>query len=255
MRLETQNITFSANGKNIIQDLSVSVYNKEFVGIIGPNGSGKSTFLKCIYRVLKPDGGTIFFDGRNLFDMSLKEAARISSVVAQHNNYYNFDLTVESIVLMGRSPYKKILERDNLLDYQIAHEALAIVGLEGFENRKFSTLSGGEQQRVILARALAQKTVCLIMDEPTNHLDIKYQMQIMGIVKKICCTTLAAIHDLNVAALYCDRIIALKEGKIVGCDTPENLLTVEFIKTLYEVDVEIYQNKTTKKLNIAYIPS
>lgn len=254
MRLETRNITFSINGKNIIQDLSISLKNKEFVGIIGPNGSGKSTFLKCIYRVLKPDSGTIFFDDRNLFDMSLKEAARISSVVAQHN-YYNFDFTVEAIVLMGRAPYKKMLERDNLLDYQIVQEALVIVGLQGFENRKFSTLSGGEQQRVILARALAQKTVCLIMDEPTNHLDIKYQIQIMGIVKKLSCTTLAAIHDLNIAASYCDRIIALKDGKIVGNDTPENLLTAEFIAALYEVDAEIYHNRTTGKLNIVYIPS
>ncbi len=253
MNIKTEDIAFSIEGKEILQQVSLAVAKKEFVGIIGPNGSGKSTLLKCIYRVLKPDTGAIFFDGKNLTDMSLKESALKVAVMAQHN-YYNFDFTVESIVLMGRAPHKKLLERDNARDYEIARKVLHLVGLENMGNRKFSTLSGGEQQRVILARTLTQDTPCLIMDEPTNHLDIKYQLQLMEILKKLHCTTLAAFHDLNIAALYCDRIIALKDGRIVGNNTPKNLLTAEFISDLYEVQAEVYLNQSTGRPNIVYIP-
>lgn len=125
----------------------------------------------------------------------------------------------------GTFAAQKMLERDNLNDYRIAREALATVGLADFEERSFATLSGGEQQRVILARALTQQTECLVLDEPTNHLDIKYQLQIMDIVKSLDLTVVAAVHDLNIAAMYCDRLVAIKDGQIVGMGTPRELLT------------------------------
>ena len=229
------------------------LHDKEFLGIIGPNGSGKSMFLKCIYRVQHPDEGAISFDGRPLDDFSYQESARRLSVVAQHN-FYSFDFPVLDVVLMGRSPHKKLLERDNIRDYEIARKALDVVGMAEFEERSFSSLSGGEQQRVILARALAQQTECMVLDEPTNHLDIKYQLQIMDIVKGLGLTVAAAIHDLNIAALYCDRLIAIKKGKVVGLGTPRALLTEKFIYDLYEVKSTVSIHPDTGRMNIVYLP-
>ena len=155
---------------------------------------------------------------------------------------------------MGRSPHKKILERDNLKDFLIARQALKKVGLEDFEERNFSTLSGGEQQRVILARALTQQTECLVLDEPTNHLDIKYQLQIMDIVKSLGLTVIAAIHDLNIAAMYCDRLVAIEDGQVVGVGTPQELLTEKFIYDMYGVESQINREVDTGRLNIVYLP-
>lgn len=126
---------------------------------------------------------------------------------------------------MGRAPHKRALERDNAEDFRIVAESLETVGMTTFAGRSFSTLSGGEQQRVILARALAQRTPCLILDEPTNHLDIKYQLQLMDLVRGLDRTVIAAVHDLNIAAMYCDRLYAVKDGRIVGQGAPKKLLT------------------------------
>lgn len=160
------------------------------------------------------------------------------AVVAQHN-YYNFDFSVREVVLMGRAPHKKALERDNAKDYQIVEEALQRVQMEQFADRSFSTLSGGEQQRVILARALAQQTPALILDEPTNHLDITHQIMLMELVKTLDVTVISAIHDLNIAAAYCDRIYILKDGVLEACGTPAEVLTTEMIKKIYKVDAEV----------------
>ena len=173
--------------------------------------------------------------------MSIKESAKKMAVVSQHN-YYNFDFTVKEVVSMGRSPHKKNLERDNIEDFEIVKESLQKVGMSEFSNRSFSTLSGGEQQRVILARALAQKTPCLILDEPTNHLDIKYQLSLLNIVKSLDLTVISAIHDLNIASMYCDRLFVMKDGQIVASGTPQDILTKELIKEIYEIDVEIIKD-------------
>ena len=161
----------SAKQVNGVKGVSLSIYEGEFLAIVGHNGSGKSTLLKSIYRVLTPQSGTVFLDGNALNSYKPKESARKMAVVAQHN-YYNFEFSVQDVVLMGRAPHKKAMERDNADDYRIVREALEKVNMGGFAQRSFSTLSGGEQQRVILARALAQQTQCLILDEPTNHLDV-----------------------------------------------------------------------------------
>lgn len=253
MEILAQAIKMAFGDKLVLQGIDLTLHDKEFLGIIGPNGSGKSTFLKCIYRVLKPTEGHIYFNGRHLHELSYRESALQLAVVAQHNAY-NFDFSVLEVVLMGRSPHKKILERDNQKDYAIARRALATVGLAGFEKRSFSTLSGGEQQRVILARALTQETECLVLDEPTNHLDIKYQLEIMDIVKRLNLTVIAAIHDLNIAAMYCDRLVALDHGSIVGMGTPGELLTEKFIYDLYGVKCKITSDPANGYLNIAYLP-
>lgn len=222
----------------ILKGVTLEAERKVFAGIIGPNGSGKSTLLKCIYRTLLPQGGAVYLGNEALLSMRPKESARKLAVVAQHN-YYNFEFSVQEVVLMGRSPHKKAMERDNASDYEIVKDCLKKVGLDGFGERNFSTLSGGEQQRVILARALAQQTPCLILDEPTNHLDITHQLQLLRIVKGLDVTVVSAFHDLNIAAMFCDVLYVMKEGKIVGYGTPEEVLTVEFIREIYQVETEI----------------
>ena len=250
MNICATDIKMEIGNNEILKGVSIDSKNKEFVGIIGPNGSGKSTLLKCIYRTLKPNGGCIMLGNTPISTMSVKESAKKLAVVAQHN-YYNFDFSVEEVVLMGRSPHKKRLEPDNSKDYQIVNESLDKVGMLEFKNRSFSTLSGGEQQRVILARALAQQTPCLILDEPTNHLDIKYQLSLLNIVKDLDLTIVAAIHDLNIAAMYCYRLFVMKNGKIVRSGTPQEVLTKEFIKEIYDIDVEIV-NDSKGDMHILY---
>lgn len=241
MNIATEHIRLSYDANEILKDVSLRAEDKEFVGLIGPNGSGKSTLLKCIYRVLSPGEGTVYLDGDPLEKLSYKASARKMAVVAQHN-YYNFDFSVREVVLMGRSPHKKAMERDHAGDYEIVDDALENVGMSHFADRSFSTLSGGEQQRVILARALAQQTRCLVLDEPTNHLDITHQLQLLRIVKKLDVTVISAIHDLNIAAMFCDRIYVLQQGKIVGSGTPREVLTREMIKDIYRVETEIVED-------------
>lgn len=250
MEILAKDIELSIGSNNILKGASIKAYKNEFIGIIGPNGSGKSTFLKCIYRILKPDNGCIMLDNDLLDKMPIRESAKKMAVVSQHN-YYNFDFSVEEVVLMGRSPHKKRLERDNAKDYEIVRESLEKVGMLDFRKRSFSTLSGGEQQRVILARALAQQTKYLILDEPTNHLDIKYQIQLLNIVKDSNVTVIAAIHDLNIAAMYCDKLYVIKDGEVVASGTPREVLTKEFIKEVYEVDAEIIED-SKKQIHILY---
>lgn len=253
MEIQTKELLAQLGGNQILNGVSLSAGQNEFIGIIGPNGSGKSTLLKCIYRVLEPTGGGVYLDGKALSRFSYRESAKRIAVLAQHN-YYNFDFSVRDVVLMGRSPQKKPMERDNAEDYCIVREPLELVGMEAFAERSFSTLSGGEQQRVILARALAQQTPCLILDEPTNRMDIKYQLQLMDIVKGLNRTVISAIHDLNIAAMYCSKLYVLKAGRVVASGTPEEVLTRELIRQVYEVEAEVFRDKSGL-LRILYQPA
>ncbi len=238
MKITTQQLHAVLGNTEILRGIDFEANEGEFVGIIGPNGSGKSTLLRCLYRVLTPSEGAVFLDGKELSSYRVKESAQKLAVVAQHN-YYNFEFSVRDVVMMGRAPHKRALDRDTAEDYQIMRQSLKAVGMQEFEERSFSTLSGGEQQRIILARALAQQTPCLILDEPTNHLDIKYQLWLMDIVKNLDCTVISAVHDLNIAAMYCDRLYAMKQGKVIAQGTPHELLTPDLIRELYEVDAEV----------------
>ena len=253
MEIQAKEIVARLGGNHILNGVSIGARQNDFVGLIGPNGSGKSTLLKCIYRVLEPTDGAVLLDGRTLSDYSYRESAKRIAVLAQHN-YYNFEFSVRDVVLMGRSPHKRHMERDNAEDFRIVQEALELVGMGRFADRSFSTLSGGEQQRVILARALAQQTPCLILDEPTNHMDVKYQLQLMDIVKKLNRTIISAVHDLNIAAMYCTQIYVLKAGKVVACGTPEEVLTEKMIRDVYEVEAEVFRDQKGL-LRILYHPS
>ena len=245
MVLDISSLSFNFGSKNILADIDLSIKDNGIVGIIGPNGSGKSTLLKCIYRVLKPKTGTIFIDGKNINDYQFKETAKKMAVVAQHNDTH-FDFNVLEMVLIGRSPHKKFMERDSAEDIELAYKSLEQVNMKDFADRNFSSLSGGEKQRIILARALVQNTDCLILDEPTNHLDIKHQLHFMSLAKDLKITVISAIHDLNIAAMYCDKIYALKEGQIIAAGSVNEVITEEVIKTLYDVEAKIIYDEEKK---------
>ena len=213
--LTVNDLKYSVGNYKILNGVSFNVKDKEFVGIMGPNGSGKSTVLKNIYKLAKPDSGEITLDGENVLAMSNKEMAKRVSVVAQEHEAC-FDYTVEEVVLMGRYAGKKLTESCGQEDRDAVAKALETVGMSGLSERGYLSLSGGEKQRVILARAIAQNTETMILDEPTNHLDIKHQLFLLDYLKNSGKTVLTVLHDLRLAAHYCDRIYLLLDGNIVA---------------------------------------
>lgn len=253
LNLNAEHVSVSLAGTDIVKDISLKVNNNQFVGIIGPNGCGKSTLLKSIYKVIKPQKGSVFLGNKDVIRSSARVVSKNMGVVGQFNDL-SFDFTVQEMVMMGRTPHKKLMESDNTRDYKIVADALARVNLTQYADRSYLTLSGGEKQRVILARAIAQEPQFLVLDEPTNHLDIKYQLQILSIVKSLNIGVLAALHDLPMAAAYCDSLYVIKEGSIIASGSPTAILSKELIRQVYEIDCELYTNPITGDLSIAYLP-
>ncbi len=254
MGLRVENISWSVDGKKIVDDVSLEINDNEFVGIVGPNGSGKSSLLRCIYRVNRPLAGTIFLNNKNIWKMNPKDLAKEAASVIQETSE-QFELSVKEVVAMGRNPHKGFLDKDNPEDDTLVTAALEQVGLLNFKERFFHTLSGGEKQRTLIARALAQQAQFLMLDEPTNHLDIHYQLEIMELVKKIGITSLVVMHDLNLAAMYCDRVYVMNDGKIHIHGTPEKIFTEELINKVYRVNVTIGKQEQTGKLHLSFSPS
>ena len=252
MNLELENLKVSLSSAPIINDISMQIDGGQFVGLLGPNGSGKSTLLRTVYRMHKPNGGAVLLDDRPLPSYKPKNLAREMAVVGQFNNI-NFDLCVEEVVMMGRTPHLGALEREKIRDYEIVRDSLEKVGRSDYTKRSFATLSGGEKQRIILARALAQKPSLLILDEPTNHLDITYQLQILGIIKNLGINVFAALHDLSLAAQYCDKIYIIKHGTIDSCGTPDEVINRNMINRVYHVDCDITKD-SAGRMSISYFP-
>ncbi|MEG2788510.1 MAG: ABC transporter ATP-binding protein [Romboutsia sp.] len=254
LKLKVENLNFTIDKKEILKDISFDIPKGSFVGVIGPNGSGKSTILKNIYRLYKPDSGKITLDNKNLSIMKDKDCAKEIAVLAQETNS-QFDFTVEQIVKMGRYPYKSVFEDYSKKDFQMVNEMLKRVGLMDYSDRSFSKLSGGEKQRTLIARALVQDTNFLILDEPTNHLDIGYQIQLMDLIKNLNITTLSAIHDMNIASMYCDYLIVMKDGKIRSFGTVEEVITSEMLKEIFGVNAYVGVNPINNKLQVSFMHS
>ena len=252
MNLEIDGLGFSYDEKRILEDVSLRVCPGAFVGLIGPNGSGKSTILKHIYRALQPDAGAIRLDGENLTSMSFRRSAEKMSVVGQENDV-PFDFQVKEIVAMGRNPHKRLFQADTDADRRIVRESLERIGMAELADRNYQHLSGGEKQRVLIARMLAQQTEFLILDEPTNHLDVRYQLQIFDLVKSLPVTVLAAVHDMNMAAAYCDYLYAIRDGRVALAGTPEQVLTAEHIRDVFDVEADVSVHPRTGRLNVVFL--
>ena len=251
MKIEVKNVSWDVQAKRIIDSIDLCIRPGELVGLIGPNGSGKSSLLRLIYRIYPPNSGMVFLNDRNIWGISTKEVARGVAVVAQERAI-DFDFTVNEIVSMGRTPHKRLFDRDTTEDDMIVHDALSRVGMCKFAKRNFYTLSGGEKQRVLIARALAQQAKILVLDEPTNHLDIRYQLEILDLIRSLEITTLAALHDLNLAASYCDRLYLLESGRIITHGEPCDVLDSELIASVFGVKAEVKIHPQTNRLHIIF---
>jgi iron complex transport system ATP-binding protein len=251
MKLELTTLNWGIDNLRLIKSVSLTAKPGNIVGLVGPNGSGKSSLLRLIYKFYLPQSGAIYLNGEDIESLDSKHLARKEAVVTQERNI-EFEFAVYEIVLMGRTPHKNLLESDTPEDGKIVRDALRRVGMSKFLNREFSTLSGGEKQRVLIARALAQKTKVMLLDEPTNHLDPRYQIEIMELIRSLGLTTVVAMHDINIAATYCNMIYLLKCGRIIASGKPSSVLTKKLIKSAYGVIAEVDLHPKTGKLNIVF---
>ena len=226
----------------------------ETVGLVGPNGSGKTTLLRCVYGTLRPTSGRALLDGDDLHALTPRARARRIATVPQDAST-EFELTVRELVALGRSPHKRFWEGDTGDDLERAEAALARVGIADLAQRPYPGLSGGERQRALVARALVQDPALLVLDEPTNHLDIRYQLEVLSLVRDLGTTNLLALHDLNLAAAYCDRLYVLQDGRIVTHGPPAEVLTPGLLAGVYGVDAEVVPHPVTGTPTVLYLPA
>lgn len=240
--LYTKQITLKYGERVIINNLTLDISNPEIVTIIGPNGSGKSTLLKALCRLLEPAAGTVYLDSKDINKMSTEEVARTVAVMAQ-SAVAPGGTTVEELVCYGRLPYRKFFDGLSGEDRMAIEEAIEFTELSLLRNRLVHTLSGGERQRAWLAMALAQKPQILLLDEPTTYLDVHHQLELMELVvrlhKEMGLTVIMVLHDLNHAARYSERLIALKQGKIMADGATEDVFVKPVIENLYDVQAVI----------------
>ena len=257
-RLLVHGIECCYGSKIILEKVELNAEPGEMVGILGPNGAGKTTLLRTISKALKPSMGTVLLDDRDIYSMSQIEIAREMAVVPQASTSTpNF--TALEIVLMGRNPFLKRLEHEGDSDLAIAKESMELTGTWHLADRLVSELSGGERQKVTIARALTQQPKVLLLDEPTLHLDIASQIEIMELVKRLCAdkklTVLSVFHDFNLAARYCDKIILIAKRKILAAGRPQDVLTTNNISSVYGVEVSIKRHPVTGSIYTMPIPS
>jgi iron complex transport system ATP-binding protein len=219
-----------------LADVGLVARTGQIVGLIGPNGSGKTTLLRTLYAALTPRAGLICVDGTPVRSLQPREVAQRLAVVVQ-DAASDVPITVAEMVLLGRFPHRSAFARYSTQDHCLAAQALRRVGARHLADRPFATLSGGEKQRVLIARTLAQETDHLLLDEPTNHLDIRYQHEILQLVRTLDVTTVVVLHDLNLAARYCDALVLLDSGRVACAGTPEEVLTPEILEPVYKIRV------------------
>ena len=240
-----ESVAFAYPGREIFLDLNLSIEDGEILGLIGPNSSGKTTLLKLMDGLLQPQGGKVFLEEKDLGLLSRAEVARRVAVVPQEAEV-PFAFTAGEIVLMGRSPYLGRFGWEKKTDLEIAHESMALTDVTGLENRPFAELSGGEKQRVLLAKALTQQPKVLLLDEPASHLDLKHQVELHELIRSLNrekkLTVLNISHDLNMAAEYSHRMVLLQRGSVYAVGTPSEVVTEENIRRVYEIRVMVERN-------------
>lgn len=239
--ITTKDLSFGYNGRKVIDNITLRIGSGRITGILGPNGAGKSTLLKLLGGYMKSDAGDIFIDGKNIRGMSAREKSKIISFVAQNYNF-SFPYSCYDFVMMGRFPYLGSLGFEKEEDVKIAEEAMILTSTAYLKDRMINTLSGGEAQRVLIAQAIASRAPILFLDEPVNHLDIKYQIEILDLIKKLKVkknmTMAMVIHDLNLAFNYCDEVILLKNGSLYTQGAPNETINQSNIFNVFDVNVK-----------------
>jgi iron complex transport system ATP-binding protein len=221
----------------ILSGVHLSTRPGQVVGLIGPNGSGKSTLLRCLYGMLRPHRGAVLIDEQAVESLPRRSIARTIAVVAQEATADGIDITVGEFVLLGRHVHRSDYQAFSADDHQIALAALDRVNLAGLAERRLFELSGGERQRVMIARCVAQQSPVMLLDEPTNHLDIRYQHDILALVRSLELDTIVVLHDLNLANRYCDHVVLLYRGHVVRQGAPDDVLRSEILEPVYGISV------------------
>lgn len=240
--LHTKDLSYSYKEKPVLEDINFDLVPGEILGILGPNGCGKTTLLGNLNKNLHPEGGCVMIDDIDLEDLKKKEIAREIAVIPQSNEI-KFSFTVREIVSMGRMPFQQSFQGESTKDIEIIDDAIEKIGISDMANRYVNTMSGGERQKVIIARAMAQTPKILLMDEPTLHLDICAQFDVLDMIyalsRKEGLTVVIVSHDLPMVARYCDRIIMIHDHKIHAVGKTEDVLTPENMRTVFGVDAEL----------------
>ncbi|WP_304941839.1 ABC transporter ATP-binding protein [Vallitalea guaymasensis] len=253
--VSTKKLNFNYGEKTILKDLSINMEKGLFYSIIGPNGSGKTTLLKLLAGILPSNKNTVYIKNDDIHVIKQKEMAKRLSVVPQITDM-QYEFSVFDIVMMGRAPYTSRFQKNTEEDVKIVNDAMKETGVIELKDKKITQLSGGELQRVILARAIAQETDIMLLDEPISHLDIGYQYEISELVHNLCkkkgITVINIVHDLNIAMRYSDKILMLKNGQVYRYGDPEDVITKETVKDVYSIDVELINHPilTDKKVII-----
>lgn len=242
--MKVKDLSFAYGKNKVLKGVSLEIEEGKVTTIMGANGCGKSTLFSLMTKNLDAGKGNIYLKGRNIRNLSLKEFAQKVAIVQQYNTAAD-DITVEKLVAFGRTPYKKMMQGNSKEDEEKVQWALEVTNLTEYHDREVSRLSGGQRQRVWIAMALAQGTKTLFLDEPTTYLDIRYQIEILQLVRKLNqdygITIIMVLHDINQAIGYSDYIIGLKEGKVLAAGEPEKVITKETIKELYGIEMEVME--------------
>ncbi|NLN86241.1 MAG: heme ABC transporter ATP-binding protein [Syntrophomonadaceae bacterium] len=237
-------ITCTYGATPVLQDASLQIHTSDMVGIVGPNGSGKSTLLRAMSRVLQPLHGKVMLEEEDIYKVPATQIAKKMAVVVQEQSL-SFPFTVRDLIMMGRIPHMKRFASEGRLDIGIVEQAMDLTDTTRLADRQVNELSGGEKQRVLLARALAQEPKILLLDEPTSYLDLNYQIEIMQLLAKLRrqygITIIMVLHDLNLASRYCDYLVLIKQGTIHAIGPPQHVITADMIKDVYGCEIKVEQ--------------
>jgi iron complex transport system ATP-binding protein len=247
--IELNSVSLGYDHRVILRDINMKAKPGQILGLVGPNGSGKSTLIKGMTRIIDLFSGRILIDGRDIRNVKRDELARLVATVPQ-SPALPPAFTAFEVVLMGRTPHLGLLRYEGETDFAIAWQAMEATNTQSFAERRVGELSGGERQRLVIARALAQQPKAMLLDEPTANLDINHQVEILNLVKSLCreqsLTVIIALHDLNLAAQYCDWLVMLNGGRIYAEGTPADILTAPNIKKVYGAEVCVYPHPVNK---------
>lgn len=255
--LAAQGVDFSYYNGLVLRDVTLNLSRGSMISLIGPNGSGKTTLLKILCGLLKPKRGHVYLSGREISRLARREIAREVALVPQEL-VVPFDFTVREMVALGRTPYVRHLRGMTAQDHEVVERTLTLTNTAALAHRPFNELSGGEQQRVIIAMALAQEPQVLLLDEPVVHLDVNHQVEILELIRRLNrqagLTVLATMHDLNLASLYFDRLILLEEGRIVAHGSPSDVLREDTIRRVFRAEVRVQPHPVRPRPQLVLLP-
>lgn len=249
--LEVSQLSWSVAHRQILSNINFHVQPGSFTGMLGPNGAGKSSLLRCLYRYIIADNGVIKLNGQDINALNGYQFSRDVAVVLQHTPQ-QFHLSVFDVVALGLVPHKTMFSSNTQSDIKLIETALEQVGLTDKTKTNFETLSGGEKQRVMIARAIVQRPQLLLMDEPTSHLDVKYQIQIMELAKSLGITVIASFHDINLASAVCDKLLVLKQGRLHSFGCPKDVITESVMSEVFDVCTSVTKHPQHQAPHVTY---